>query len=118
MDDLTNLKNQILDDLIGLIDEEGIEPAERFDLLLTRYLSAGDASLLQKAYEAAKSIEDSSARGNALMQLLEEVNIAQAEPAEQPAQTETHPDEPESSDSEAVSVNVNRDSEETEQPQS
>jgi hypothetical protein len=91
MDDLNGLKNQILDDLIKVVDEDGLDPAERFEIIMARYDVINDNALLAKAYEAAKAIEDIPTRGNALMQILEEINIAQSETAN----TEAAPQVPE-----------------------
>lgn len=77
MDELNGLKNQVLDDLIKIVDEDGLDPAERYEIIMARYDAIGDNSLLIKAYEVARDIEDNAVRGNALMQILEEINIAQ-----------------------------------------
>ncbi len=76
MADLSKLKNEVLDELIKVTDEEGLEPQEKFEFLLTRYINDGDQSLLAEALVVAKSIEDTTAKGQALMQLLEEIDIA------------------------------------------
>lgn len=79
MRDLKDLKNQILDELIAVTDGSGLQPEERFDLILTRYINSGDTKLLESALDAAKGIEDASPKAAALIQLLEEVDIAEVE---------------------------------------
>lgn len=79
MSDLTKLKNETLDELIKVTDEEGLEPEDKFELLMTRYIADGNTDLLTQALDVAKTIEDISMKGQALMQLLEEIDIAQIE---------------------------------------
>ncbi len=85
MGDLTKLKNEVLDELIKVTDEEGLEPQEKFELLLSRYVNDGDQALLSDALTAAKAIEDVTVKGQALMQLLEEIDIAQLDAASEQA---------------------------------
>lgn len=79
MVDLSTLKNEVLDELINITDSEGLDPVEKFELIMTRYVNTGDTALLGAAFKAAKKIEDVSYRGTALMQLLEEIELSQAE---------------------------------------
>ncbi len=81
MADLQKLKTQVLDELISLTDEGSLDPVDRYELVMTQYVSSGDVSLLEKAHGAAKEIEDPAQKGSALMQILEEIEIAQAEPS-------------------------------------
>lgn len=94
MADLKNLKNQILDELIKITDSADLDPIERFDLTMTQYANSDDQSLLATAFKAAQQIEDVAPRGTAFMQLLEEIEIAQAdqsvEPEKNEAPQETH----------------------------
>lgn len=79
MADLNKLKDQTLDELIKVTDEEGLEPEDKFELLMTRYVADGNTELLSQALSAAKQIEDISLKGQALMQILSEIDIAQTE---------------------------------------
>lgn len=81
MDDLTQLKGQILDDLIVIVDETDVEPIDKFDILMLRYVNTGDAGLLSRLYEVTKTIPDPTERGSALMKLFEEINVFEAENA-------------------------------------
>lgn len=83
MDDLNQLKGQILDDLIVIIDETDVDPAEKFDILMLRYVNTGDAGLLTRLYEVTKAITDPTEKGTALMRLFEEIKILEAESAGQ-----------------------------------
>ncbi len=93
MDELAKLKDQVLEDLIQVTDETDVDPADRFEILMSRYVNTGETALLNKAYDAAKAIPETAAKGSALMQLLEEINIAQAD-----ASAETAPEQTESND--------------------
>lgn len=79
MADLQKLKEQILDDLIVITDDTGMDPVEKFELLMTQYINSENVELINKLYDTAKGIEDVGIRGNALMQLLEEINLVQSE---------------------------------------
>ncbi len=79
MSDLTKLKDETLDELIKVTDEEGLEPEDKFELLMTRYVADGNTDLLPQALSVAKQIEDISLKGQALMQILSEIDIAQTE---------------------------------------
>jgi len=79
--DLAKLKNEILDEIISIVDDADMEPVEKFDLLMVRYISTGDTALLVKAYDVTKSIQDSSEKGSTLMQLLEEIDLVEIEQA-------------------------------------
>lgn len=81
MIDLTKLKDETLDELIKVTNEEGLEPEDRFELLMTRYVADGNTDLLPQALSVAKQIEDTTLKGQALMQILSEIDIAQTEEA-------------------------------------
>lgn len=89
MADLTQLKNVVLDELISLTDSNSLDPAERYDLLMTQYANSGDVTLLDQAVKAAKEISDVSVKGTALIQILEEINIAIDESSPMPEATDT-----------------------------
>ena len=52
--DLKQLKNQILDDLIKVTDQEGLTPVEKFDFTMTQFVNTGKEDLLSNAYEISK----------------------------------------------------------------
>ena len=81
MADLQNLKNELLDELIKITDETGVDPIDRFDIVMGRYMNTGETDLLAQATSIAKTIEDPKDRGNAMMQLLDEIDLAQSDDA-------------------------------------
>ena len=91
-DELLALRKRIIDDVVPLaVDNVGDSP-DRFELLL-RLIQAGNTSsaVYQKAYDAAKTIEDKDDKLNALMALVDEIDFElQAEDA--PAPSESEPD--------------------------
>ena len=103
MDEYTKLKNQVLDELIKITDEEELTPLEKFEFLMTQYASNGNTSLLNKAFISAQEIENVSEKGQALMQLLEEIDIAQVDlNSEQAKSTESAKDSIENKQSVSV----------------
>lgn len=103
MDEYTKLKNQVLDELVKITEEDDLAPQEKFEFLMTQYISNGDISLLSKAFLSAQKIEETSERGQALMQLLEEIDIAQIDlEPEQEAITSNISDKVESEQSVSV----------------
>lgn len=86
MANLQNLKQELLDELAKLTDESGIDPLDKFDVIMSRYMVTGDENLLSQAIEVAKTIEDPKERGNAMMQLLDEVDLAQNSDNEPPTE--------------------------------
>lgn len=90
MADLNKLKDETLDELIKVTDEGGLEPEDKFELLMTRYVADGNTDLLTQALGVAKTIEDTSMKGQALMQILSEIDIAQVDStSEQAVNTES-----------------------------
>ena len=93
-EELTQLRNQVLDELMTLVDEVDIEPEDKYNILMSRYIATGDNSLLKTSLEAAKKISDPKARGSAFVQLLgeidanPEVNPPEAENQDLPPQAE------------------------------
>jgi uncharacterized membrane protein len=110
-EELLNIRKQIMDASLPLLLESNAAPEDRFDILLRfiRLNSATKTSALYKsAYDTALSFEDSSARLDALMRLLGEVDtqldnssaaeLATAEPvvAEAPASQDLEATAPQS----------------------
>lgn len=115
MIDLQKLKDEVLDELITLTDEADLNPADKFDLLMTQYINSGDVQLLRKAYEAAQAIEDKTDKGNALMQLVSEIEIAQAEGQKQNTNNDNTTSETEnlnSKDDTTINISVDKESKE------
>lgn len=103
MADLQNLKNELLDELIKITDETGVDPIDRFDIVMSRYLNTGETDLLTQATSIAKTIEDPKDRGNAMMQLLDEIDLAQSEANSQDVETGTSGDNETSNDNDRTS---------------
>ena len=79
MIDLQKLKNDVLDELITITDEGDLSAEDKFQVVMMRYINGGDIELLDTAYKAAQQIKDATVKGNALIQLAEEIDIAQTE---------------------------------------
>ena len=85
--ELEQLRQKILGDITPLVVDSTTASADQFSLLL-RLLQSGNATpdLYQKAYASAAAIEDKDDRLDAMMNLLDEVEVEL---------DETAPDEPE-----------------------
>lgn len=70
------LRERVLSDVIPLVLDSQEDGSNRFGLLL-RIIQAGNASsdIYDKAYEAAKSIEDKDEQLNSLLSLLDEIDF-------------------------------------------
>jgi|GEM_PF-706931 hypothetical protein len=102
---LESLRKQILQDVVPLIIGNTENGADKFTLIL-RLIQSGqaDASLYQRAYDSASGIEDTNERTEALMQLLDEVELQLAsdldelpsdgEPQQQAVESQEHPEQP------------------------
>lgn len=75
-DELLQLREQLLTDITPLIIENADAGADRFSLLM-RLIQGGKATsaVYNRAYQSAKSIEDTPERLDALMALLDEVEV-------------------------------------------
>ena len=93
---LLQLRTKILDDIIPLTEGDVFEPSQKFVLLLSSARVSNDPKTLVAAYEAAKQIEDTAQRADALLEALEEVDVQlgditfdeAVEPAAPPVQNE------------------------------
>lgn len=76
IDELRSLREQILADVTPLVAENTAGGPDGFALLL-RLIQSGNAAdeIYRKAYDSAKSIEDKGERLDALMSLLDEVDV-------------------------------------------
>lgn len=96
MEQLEALRRKILGDVVPLIIDGADTGSDKFSLIL-RLIQSGNAdqAMYQKAYDSAAAIEDSSDRLEAMMALLDEIEIeldqpveAGSESAEQPTESE------------------------------
>ncbi len=73
---LASIREDILKDVMPLALDNTQNGADKFELLM-RLIQAGNASgeLYQRAYENAKSIEDGNDRMQALLSLLDEIDV-------------------------------------------
>ena len=72
--DLTEIKHKALDELAPLVDQLNLPPEEKFRTIMMLIQASDDQSLVEKAYEAAHSIEDEKARAQALLDIVNEIN--------------------------------------------
>jgi len=71
---LIDIKNKALDELIPIIDKLDLPPEEKFRTIMMMIQASDNQELVKAAYVAAHSIEDESARAQALMDIINEVN--------------------------------------------
>jgi hypothetical protein len=96
-EELTQLRNQIMNDVVPLVIESETG-SDRFDILIRIIQSGGAApDIYRKAYESAKKLENKDEKLDALMALVDEIDF-HAEPTEVPqaseAPVEPQPAEP------------------------
>jgi hypothetical protein len=72
--ELIGIKNKALDDLIPIIDKLDLPPEEKFRTIMMMIQSSDNQALVKAAYTAAHSIEDETARAQALLDIINEVN--------------------------------------------
>ena len=71
---LASIKKDALVELRPLVDKLNISPEEKFDTLLLLIRSTDDSTLIEPAYEAAKSISDETRRAEALLDIVKEID--------------------------------------------
>lgn len=71
---LEAIKKEALEDLRPLVTTLDIPPDEKFDTMLLIIRSTDDQSLVQPAYEAAKTITDEKKRAEALLDIIKEID--------------------------------------------
>ena len=81
--DLDSIKKSALEELRPLVDKLELPADEKFDTILLIIRSTDDQSLVNQAYEVAKSIEDDTKRAEALLDIIKEIDYF-ANPAENP----------------------------------
>jgi hypothetical protein len=72
--DLLSLKQSALHELSPLLGQLDQTPEERFRTMMMMIQASDDHTMLQSAYEAAKSIHDEKARAQALLDIVNEIN--------------------------------------------
>jgi hypothetical protein len=78
--DLEDIKKDALTELRPLVDKLELEPREKFDIYLLLLRSTDDKTLIAPAHEAAKSIPDESARAQALLDVIKEIDYLSSPP--------------------------------------
>ena len=73
---LEELRSKILDELVPLAETADLDPSQKFTLLLSAAQISGDSSKFEAANQAAMNIEDSTTKAHALLDLLDEIDIA------------------------------------------
>lgn len=72
--ELVDIRHQALQELSPLVDKLDQPAEERFRTLMMMVQATDNQSLLPKAYEAAKKIDDEQVRAQALLDVVNEVN--------------------------------------------
>ena len=72
--DLESIKNLALQDLRPLVDKLNATNEEKFDIYLLLLRSSDDKTLIEPAYNTARSIEDETKRANALLDIIKEID--------------------------------------------
>ncbi len=81
---LESIKKDALAELRPLVDKLDLPADEKFDTLLLIIRSTDDKTLVQSAYDAAKSITDDSKRAEALLDVVKEIDYFSNPAAGQP----------------------------------
>lgn len=71
---LDDLRQKALRDLRPIVDKVELNDEESFDVLLLLIRETDDESLLPRAYEAARQIQDEARRAQALLDVIKETN--------------------------------------------
>lgn len=74
-DSLQTLRNNVLQELTGLTDYLATDDQTSYDLLIVLARNTGNALLLEKAFTKIQAIEDPKLKSDALVELLDEVEI-------------------------------------------
>jgi hypothetical protein len=72
--ELVDIKQKALTELMPMIDKLDQTPEDRFRTIMMIIQSSDDQSLVRKAYDAAEGIDDEKARGQALLDIVNEIN--------------------------------------------
>lgn len=72
--ELATVKRKALQDLTPLVDKLDLPPEEKFKTMMMVIQAGDNPQLVEKAYEAASKISDETARAQALLDIVNEVN--------------------------------------------
>lgn len=72
---LEKLRSSILDEVIPLAEEADLEPSQKFTLLINAARLSGEAQKFEAAHQAALGIDAPKEKAEALLDLLEEIDI-------------------------------------------
>ena len=71
---LNGVKQSAIKELRPLVDKLNVSPDEKFDTYLLLIRSTDDKSLIDPAYQIAKSIRDETRRAQALLDIIKEID--------------------------------------------
>lgn len=72
--ELIDIKQKALHELTPLVDKLDQTPEDRFRTLMMMIQAGDDQKLIKEAYEAAEKIQDEKMRGQALLDIVNEIN--------------------------------------------
>lgn len=72
--DLVDIRQKALGELAPLIEQLDLPPEEKFRAIMMVIQASDDEKLIEAAYEAAHAIEDDKTHGQALLDLVNEIN--------------------------------------------
>jgi len=79
-DNLIEVKQKALEDLFPLIDKLDQTPEEEFKTLMMIIQASDNHTLIEKAYDIAKTIDDEKERALALLDIVNEINYFTQQP--------------------------------------
>ncbi|HVA11191.1 MAG TPA: hypothetical protein VNG32_03405 [Candidatus Dormibacteraeota bacterium] len=79
-DNLIEVKQKALEELFPLIDKLDQTPEEEFKTLMMIIQASDNHTLIEKAYEIAKTIDDEKERAQALLDIVNEINYFTQQP--------------------------------------
>lgn len=87
---LQRLRGEVLQELVGLSEYMANDEGTSYELLLTLARNTGDQQLLDKAFAKIKTLEDPKQKSDALLALLDEVELGLSTPSsnDQPSPTD------------------------------
>lgn len=72
--DLAKVRESALQELVPLMDKVNISSQEKFDIYTEVIENTKDKSIVEKAFEAARSIEDEKAKAESLLKLVQMID--------------------------------------------
>jgi hypothetical protein len=79
-EDLIEVKQKALEELFPLIDKLDQTPEEEFKTLMMIIQASDNHTLIEKAYQIAKTIDDEKERAQALLDIVNEINYFTQQP--------------------------------------